>query len=87
MIRPQKIFYPYLDPKNSPLGPQNLKTQSQKLKKTQNSKSKSKVRIEGTKENKGCLTTWVDLETILNPFANPKYSPLGPQKILRYPKN
>ena len=50
MIRPQNSFQPYSDPKNSPLGPQKVKI-NPKI------KSKLKVRIEGTIENKSCLAT------------------------------
>ena len=59
------IFEPYLDPKNSPLGPQNVKNDPK-------IKSKSKVRIEGTIENKSCLFLWVDKKKFLNRIPTPK---------------
>ena len=47
---------------------------------------KSKVRIEGTLENKSCSTTWVDPITVFEPYTDPKNSPFGPQKVKNYPK-
>ena len=43
-------FEPCPDPKNSPLGPQKVKNDPR-------NKTKSKVRNEGTIENKSCSTT------------------------------
>ena len=43
-------------------------------------KSKLKVRIEGTIENKSCSTTRVDPKTVFNHYPGPKNRPLGPQK-------
>ena len=59
------VFKPYLDPKNSPLGPKNIKT-TPKLNQNQ------KVRIEENIENKNCSTTWVDPKTVLSPTLTPK---------------
>ena len=50
MSEPQNSFEPHIEPKNSPLGPQKVK------KKTELSQ-KSKIRIEGTIENKSWSTT------------------------------
>ena len=36
---------------------------------------KLKVRIEGTKENKSCSTTWVDPITVFEPYPNPNPKP------------
>ena len=47
---------------------------------------KSNVRIERDKENKSCSTTWVDPKTLVEPYLNPKVSPLGPQKVKNDPK-
>ena len=32
-------------------------------------------------ENESCSTTWVDPKTVVEPYPNPKNSPLGPQKV------
>ena len=32
-----------------------------------------------------CSTTRVDPKTVVQPYPNPKNSPLGPQKIKNYP--
>ena len=50
MSRPQNIFEPYPDPKNSPFW-------SQKVKNDPKIKSKSEVRIEENIENKSLSTT------------------------------
>ena len=50
-------------------------------------KSKSKVRVEGTIENKSCSTTWVDPKIVFEPYPDQKNSPLGPQKVKNDPKN
>ena len=62
------------DPPKKQLGPQ-------KLKKDPKINSKSKVKIEGTVENKSCSTTWLDPKTFLEPYSDPKISPSGPQKV------
>ena len=49
MSRTKTVFEPYPDPKNSPLGPQKVKS-DHKI------RSKSNVRIEGTIGNKSCST-------------------------------
>ena len=54
MSRPQNIFDPYHNPKNSPLGLQIVKNYPK-------IKSNSKVRIERIVENDISSTTWVDL--------------------------
>ena len=33
-----------------------------------------------------CSTTYVDPKTVVEPYSNPKNSPLGPQKVKNYPK-
>ena len=63
MSRPQNSFEPYPNPKNIPLGPKKVKNDPK-------TKSKSKVRIEGTKENKMYSTTWVDPKTGVNAYPN-----------------
>ena len=78
MSRPKNFLELYLDPKNCPLGPQKVKNYPK-------IKSKSKVRIEGTIENKSCSTTLVDPKKVIESFSNPKYSPLGPQKVKNDP--
>ena len=50
MSRPETVVKPYLNPKNSPLGPQKFKNDPK-------TKSKSKVRIERNIENESCSTT------------------------------
>ena len=47
---------------------------------------KSKVRVEGTIENKSCSTTWVDPKKVFESFPKPKNSPLGHQKVKNDPK-
>ena len=49
-VHPKTDVKPYPNPKNSPLGPQKVKSDPK-------IKSKSKVRIEGTIENKRYSTT------------------------------
>ena len=44
-------------------------------------KSKSNVRIEGNIEHESCSTTWVDPIKVIEPYPNPKNSPLGLQKV------
>ena len=48
--RPETVFEPYPNPKNSPLGPQKVKNDPQ-------IKSESKVRIKETIENENCSPT------------------------------
>ena len=57
MSRPQKVVQPFLNPKNSPLGPPKIKNDPK-------IKSKSNVRIEGNIENESCSTTKVDPKTL-----------------------
>ena len=52
---------PYSNPKNSQLGPQEVKYYPK-------IKSKSKVRIERNIENEICSTTWVDSKTVVKPY-------------------
>ena len=80
MSRPQNSFKHYPDPKNSSLGPQKIKNDPK-------IESKSKVRIEGTIENKSCSSTWVDPKTFFEPYPDPKNSPLGLQKVKTCPPN
>ena len=47
---------------------------------------KSKVRIEGTIENKSCSTTLVDPKTVFKSHPDPKNSLLGPLKVKKDPK-
>ena len=49
-------------------------------------KSKSNDRIEGNIENESCSTIWVDPKTVIEPYSDPKNSPLGPQKVKNDPK-
>ena len=52
------------------LGPKNVKNDPK-------INSISKVRIEGTIENKSCSTTWVDPKVVFEPNYDPKNSPLS----------
>ena len=79
MSRPQNSFELFLNPKNSPLGPQ-------KVKNDHNFKPKSRVKINETLENNRCLTTWVQHKKVFEPYPIPKNSPLGPQKVKNDPK-
>ena len=65
MIRPEKVFQSYTDPKNSPEGPQKVKMDPKIM-------SKSKVRIEGTLKNKSFSTTWIDPKAVFETYRNPK---------------
>ena len=47
---PKTVFEPYPNPKNSPLGPKNIKNDPK-------IQSKSNIRIERSKENKSYSTT------------------------------
>jgi len=76
---PKTVFKPYPKPKNSSLGPQNVKNYPQ-------IKSKSSVRIEGHIENESCSSTWVDPKTVVEPYSDPQTRPLGPQKDKNDPK-
>ena len=58
--KPKNSFQIYLDPKNSPLGPQKVKSDPK-------IKSKSKVKVEENIENKICSTTQVDPKTVFEP--------------------
>ena len=68
MSTPKTVFEPYPDSKNSPLG-------QQKVKNGPRIKSKSKVRIECTKENKCCSTT--SQHSFLNTTSIPKRAHYG----------
>ena len=64
MSRPKTVFEHYPDPKNSPLGPQKSKIGAKiksksyvRIAKKKKTKQKSKVRIEGTIENKSFSST------------------------------
>ena len=48
--------------------------------------SKSNVRIERHKENESCATAWVNPKSVVEPYLNPKNSPLGPQKVKKDPE-
>ena len=37
-------------------------------------------------QNESCSTTWVDPKTDVEPYSNPKNSPLAPQKVKNDPK-
>ena len=52
-----------------------------KVKKDPHIMSKSKVRIEGTIENKSFSTKRVDIKTNFEPYPSPKNSPLVAQEI------
>ena len=65
MNRPQNSFNPTPTPKNSPLGPQNIKNDPK-------IRSKSEVRIKRTIENKSWSPKWVNLKTVAKPYSNPK---------------
>ena len=59
------MFWPFPNPKNSPLGPQKVKNDPK-------IESKSNVRIERNKENESGSTTWVDPKSVVEPYPNPK---------------
>ena len=42
--------------------------------------------MERNKENESCSTTLVDPKKGVEPYPNPKNSPLGPQKVKNDPK-
>ena len=75
-IDSRTVFKPYSNPKNSPLGPNNVKNDCK-------IRSKSNVRIEGNIENISCSTTQMDPRTVFKPYPNPnpKNSPLGPHNV------
>ena len=72
MSRPQNSFW-------APPRPQKVKNDPK-------IKSKSKVRIEGTIENKSYSTTWVHPKTVFETILDPKNIQLGPQKVKIDPK-
>ena len=39
------------------------------------------LNISKNKEDESCSTTLVDPKTVVEPYSNPKNSPLGPQKV------
>ena len=61
-------------PQNRPLGPKKIKNDPK-------IKSKLKVRIQGTIENKSYSTKLVDPITVFEPYPDPKNSSLGPPKV------
>ena len=72
-VDPKTVVEPYPNPKkNCPLGPPKVKDYSK-------IKSKSNIRIERNKENECCSFAWVDPKTVVEPYPNPKNSPLGPK--------
>ena len=79
MSRTQNSFQTLPQPKKLPI-------RAQKVKNDPKIKSKSKVRIEGTIENKSCSTTQVDQKTVFETKPNPKNGLLGLQKVKHYPK-
>ena len=79
MSRPQNSFWTFLQPQNSPLGPQKVKNDPK-------IKSKSNVRIERNTEYESCSTSWVDPKTVFEPYTDHKSIPLGPQKVQNKPK-
>ena len=79
LSRPRNSCQTLLKPKKNPLGPKTVKNDPK-------IKSKSKVRIERTIDKKNCSTTWVEPETVFEPYLDPKNSPLRPQKVKNYPK-
>ena len=42
--------------------------------------------LKKNKENESCSTTWIDPETVVEPYSDPQTSPLGPQKDKDDPK-
>ena len=42
--------------------------------------------LKKNKEDERCSTTYVDPKTVVEPYSNPKNSPLGPQKVKNDPK-
>ena len=74
MSRPQNIFWTLSRPQKQLIRAPKSKTDPK-------IKSKSKVRIEGTIENKSSSTTWVDPKTFFEHYPDPKNSPLGTQKV------
>ena len=72
MSRPQHTFWTLSRPQKYPIS-------ALKSKNDPKVKSKSKVRIEGTIENKSCSTTWVDPKTVFEPYPDPKKT-FGAQK-------
>ena len=69
----KQVFEPYPDPKNSPTCPQKV-TNDPKI------KSKSKVRIQGTIENKSCSTTWVQPKAVFLTLPQPWIKPIRTTK-------
>ena len=65
MSRPKKSFEPYPDPKNSPLGPKKVKNDPI-------IKSKSKVKIDVSIENKSFTTSWLVPKTFFKHTSTPK---------------
>ena len=48
--------------------------------------SNSKVRIEGTTDNKSCSTTWVDTKAVFENESNTKNSPIVLKNVKNNPK-
>ena len=65
MSRPQNSFLTLPQPQKSPSGPQKVKNDPK-------IKSISKVRIQGTIENKSFSTKRVDPKTVFEPYHSPK---------------
>ena len=76
---PKNVFEHYFSPKISPLGPE-------KAKKNPKIRSKLKVRIEGSRENKSCLSEWVDPKNVFEPYYDPNLAHWGPKKPKCAPK-
>ena len=73
-VDPKTVGESYPNPKNSPLGPQNVKNYPK-------IKSKPNVRIEGNIVNESCSNTWVDPKTVFEPYPHPKTAHYGPKKV------
>ena len=58
----------------------------EKVKNDPKIKSISKARIEGTTENKGCSTTWVDPKTEVETYCGLKNNSFWPPKVKNDPK-
>ena len=78
-VVPKTVIEAYPNPKISPLG-------HQKVKNDPKIESKSKVGIEGIKEDKSFSTTWIHPKTVLSPHPTPKIAHKGPKKSKITPK-
>ena len=79
MSRPQNSFSSLPKPKKQAI-------RAPKVKNDPKIKSISKVRIEGTIENKSFSTKRVDPKTAFEPYHSPKDGLLEPQKVKKDPK-